>query len=390
MHKSLSLFAAFFAVSLLFPQDTPASENPTQDKPALERDATFSTDVKVVNVFATVRDKQGKVVSTLTKDDFTVLENGIRQPITYFSKEVDQPLLLGLLVDTSNSQRRVLPQEKSASYEFLDKVLKPERDKTFVIHFDFETELLQDLTSSRADLRRALDQLELPAGRGGQRAGNQGGNQGGGYPGGGQRSSGIPGIGGGIGFPGGGIGFPGGRGGGRRSGGGYPRQGGQQGGGRGVAGGTTLYDAVYLASDEVLRKRPGRKALILLTDGMDTGSKTSLTAAIESAQRADTMVYSILFSDALAYGGGFGGPSGAEGKRVLQRLAQETGGSFYEVSKKHSIDQIYAELQEELRNQYSLGYSPTGGADSSFRSIKVTVKQRDMIVQAREGYYPTR
>ncbi len=380
------LSVALLTVSLAF----------AQDKPAVGKDATFSTDVKVVNVFATVRDKQGKVVSNLTKDDFTVLENGIKQPITYFSKEVDQPLLLGLLVDTSNSQRRVLPQEKSASYEFLDKVLKPERDKTFVIHFDFETELLQDLTSSRDDLRRALDLLELPAGRGGQRAGNQGGGSpGGGSPGGspgGQRSGGIPGLGGGIGFPGGSIGFPGGRGGGRRGGGGYPRQGGgpRAGGRGGPAAGTTLYDAVYLASDEVLRKTPGRKALILLTDGMDMGSKTSLTAAIESAQRADTMVYSILFSDAQAYGGGFGGPSGAEGKRVLQRLAQETGGGFYEVSKKHSIDQIYTELQEELRNQYSLGYSPAGGADPAFRSLKVTVKPHDMIVQAREGYYPTR
>ncbi|NDJ12734.1 MAG: VWA domain-containing protein, partial [Acidobacteriia bacterium] len=161
----------------------------------------------------------------------------------------------------------------------------------------------------------------------------------------------------------------------------------------GAVAGTTLYDAVFLASDEVLRKQPGRKALILLTDGMDMGSKTSLSSAIESAQRADTMVYSILFSDQQSYGGR-GGRSGAEGKRVLQRLAQETGGSFYEVTGKLTLDQIYARLQEELRNQYSLGYAPdttqAPAASSSFRSIKVTVKQRDMIVQAREGYYPIR
>ena len=358
---------------------------------AQDKDATFSTDVKVVNVFATVRDKQGKVVNNLTKQDFTVQENGVSQPITYFSRETDQPLSIGLLVDTSNSQRRVLGEEKTASYAFLDKVLKPDRDKTFVIHFDFETELLQDLTASREDLRRALDLLELPAGQQPQMRGSQGG---GGKNGGGQQRSGIPGIGGGIGFPGGGIGFPGGRGGGRGGAGRGGGRGGQgPGRGGGAVAGTTLYDAVFLASDEVLRKQSGRKALILLTDGMDMGSKTSLSSAIESAQRADTMVYSILFSDQQSYGGR-GGRSGAEGKRVLQRLAQETGGSFYEVTGKLTLDQIYARLQEELRNQYSLGYAPdttqASAASSSFRSIKVTVKQRDMIVQAREGYYPIR
>lgn len=361
---------------------------------AQERDATFSTDVKVVNVFATVRDKQGKVVKDLTKQDFGVQENGVSQPITYFSRETDQPLTIGLLVDTSNSQRRVLAQEKTASYEFLDQVLRPDRDKTFVIHFDFETELLQDLTASREDLRRALDLLQLPADRRGQMRGAQGGGgqNGGGSPTGGQRS-GIPGLGGSIGFPGGGIRLPGGIGGGGRGGGG--RGGGRGGGGQrpgrgpGVAAGTTLYDAVFLASDEVLQKQPGRKALIVLTDGMDMGSKTSLSTAIESAQRADTMVYSILFSDQQLYGGP-GGPSLNEGKRVLQRLAQETGGGFYEVTRKLPIDQIYAQLQEELRNQYSLGYTPASVASPGFRSIKVTVKQRDMIVQAREGYYPTR
>ena len=360
-----------------------------------DKDTTFSTDVKVVNVFATVRDKQGKIVPNLNKEDFTLTENGAEQPIRYFSREVDLPLTLGLLVDTSMSQRRVLPQEKTASYAFLDKVLKPDRDKTFLIHFDFDTELLQDLTSSRADLQHALDLLELPAGRGGQQRAGQGGGGypgqgGGGQQGGGQRSGGgIPGMGGGgVGFPGGGVGFPGGRGG-NRGRGGYPRQGGGQGqgrGGRGGAQGTTLYDAVLLAADEITRKQPGRKALILLTDGVDAGSKRTLNDAIEAAQRADTLVYSILFTDEQAYRGRGGNPN-QDGRRVLQRLSQETGGSFYEVSKKLTIDQIYTQLQEELRNQYSLGYTPAAG-DHAFRTIKVSAKPHDMIVQAREGYYP--
>ena len=363
---------------------------------AQDQETTFKSDVKVVNIFATVRDKQGHIVSTLGKDDFTVTEDGRAQTIRYFSRETDLPLTLGLLVDTSLSQRRVLGQEKTASYAFLDKVLRADKDKTFVIHFDHESELLQDLTSSRVDLQKALDQLQLPAdgqpqlNRGTGPGGNSGGG-GGGYPGGG----------GGIGFPGGGIGFPGGMG--RRGGGGGGRQpGGQR---RSSGPGTTLYDAIYLASNEIMKKQQGRKAIILLTDGVDNGSKTFLSDAIEAAQRADTLAYSILFSDEQAYGqqgggfggggrrgmgGGRGGGEGTDGKKVLQRISKETGGSFFEVSKKLSIDDIYDRIQEELRNQYSIGYSPDRSQDASsgYRAIKVTVRDSKMVVQAREGYYP--
>src|SRR5947209_7650399 len=147
---------------------------------AQEKEPTFSTDVKVISVFATVRDKQGKIVSTLTKDDFTLTEDGRAETIRYFSRESDLPLTLGLLVDTSMSQRRVLPQEKAASFRFLDKVLRADRDRTFVIHFDHDTELLQDLTSSRAQLQKALDELELPASQRPQLSQRGGGT---GYPG---------------------------------------------------------------------------------------------------------------------------------------------------------------------------------------------------------------
>ncbi|MES1261515.1 MAG: VWA domain-containing protein [Acidobacteriota bacterium] len=340
---------------------------------AQERDATFSTDVRVVSVLATVRDKQGHIVSTLNKEDFGLTEEGHAEVIKYFSRETDLPLTLGLLVDTSLSQRTVLGQEKDASFRFLDKVLRAEKDKTFVMHFDHESELLQDLTSSRTDLQRALNELELPADQRPQMS-RRGSGSGGGYPGGG-------GGGGGIGFPGGGIGFPGG---GRRGGRGMGRP--QGGGGHGA--GTTLYDAIYLGSNEIMKKQTGRKALILLTDGVDNGSKIFLNDAIESAQRADTLVYSILFSDAQAYKQPFGG-STRDGKKVLQQISRETGGSFFEVTKKLSIDEIYDRLQDELRNQYSLGYSsenasPAGG----YRTIKVTVRQPGFTVQSREGYYP--
>jgi len=348
---------------------------------AQEKETTFSSDVKVVNIFATVRDKKGQIISVLGKDDFTVTEDGRPQVIKYFSRETDLPLTLGLLVDTSLSQRRVLGQEKTASFRFIDRVLRADRDKTFIIHFDHESELLQDLTSSRPELQRALDQLELPAD--GQPQLNRGGGNSGG--------------GGGGGYPSGGIGFPGmgGGGRGRRGGGGYPQQ-------RRASGpGTTMYDAIYLASNEIMKKQQGRKAIILLTDGVDNGSKTFLNDAIEAAQRADTLAYSILFSDEQAYGGGGlagvsrrgpmgGGQDHPDGKKVLERISKETGGGFFEVSKKLSIDDIFDRIQEELRNQYSIGYTPDQAAESSsgYRAIKVTTKQSNYIVQSREGYYP--
>jgi VWFA-related protein len=377
-------FAAFMPAARLLR----AEDQETKDQQTKE--TTFSTDVKVVSVLATVRDKQGKIVSTLGKDDFQISEDGRPQAIAYFSRETDLPLTLGLLVDTSLSQRRVLGEEKTASYRFLDKVLRAEKDQTFIIHFDHDTELLQDLTNSKAQLQKALDELELPADQRPQMSRGGGGGSsggGGGYPGGGGG-----GMGGGVGFPGGGIGFPGGGGGRRRGGGG----GGQQSRSRGP--GTTLYDAILLASDELMRKQKGRKALILLTDGVDNGSKTFLNDAIASAQRADTLVYSILFSDEQAYGqqpfGGMsrrGGGMGdhPDGRKVLQQISRETGGSFFEVSKKLTIDEIYDRIQEELRNQYNLGYTSDKTENvSGYRAIKVTTQQKGLLVQTREGYYP--
>jgi VWFA-related protein len=183
-------------------------------------------------------------------------------------------------------------------------------------------------------------------------------------------------------------------------------------GGRGMhGGGTVLYDAIYLASDEVMKKQPGRKAVIVLTDGVDRGSKVSLQEAIATAQRADTEVYSILFADKEGSGdhdhGGFGGPRiggggmgrgggyprrteepRPDGKKILEQISRETGGRFFEVTKKQTVDQIYTEIDEELRNQYSLGYAPEkADATSGYHKIQLTVKQKDLIVQTREGYY---
>src|ERR1035437_243585 len=341
-------------------QQGPQQGAQQQDKP------TFSAAVKVVNLFANVRNKAGAIVKDLTQDDFLLDEDGRAQEIRYFSQESDLPLTLGLLVDTSGSQRRLIEEERAASYRFFEQVLRPEKDVAFVIHFDFDVELLQDITSSRRLLEKALENLEAPAQQRQQRQAPQ------------QQTP----------FP-----FPGG--GGRRGRGGRGGPVGGGGGGR-SGGGTMLYDAVLLAADELMRKQSGRKALILLTDGVDTGSKVSLSSAVEAAQRADTLVYSIGEQDPEMYGGGFGigrmggrGPMNtANGKKVLEQISRETGGRLFEVSKKHTLAKVYDEIDEDLRHQYSLGYSPdrsdTAGA---YHRIRLTTKQKGLVVQTREGYY---
>jgi len=326
---------------------------------ARAQDPKFSTSVNVVNVLATVRDKQGKIVHDLLQDEFTIQEDGRMQSIRYFSQQSDLPLTLGLLIDTSGSQTRVLDRERNASYEFFEHILREDKDKAFLIHFDREVELLQDLTSSRKDLEAALHDVERP-----------------------QLNRRSPGGGGG---------------------------GGGRGQGRGgFGGGTALYDAVFLAADEILKKQQGRKAAILLSDGVDNASKTSLTGAIESAQRADMLVYSIRFSDdSTRTPIGFGGPGigrgggrrggrfpqpqtqrrePVDGKKILERISLETGGGYFEVSGKMPLDKIYDQIEEELRNQYSLGYTPDQSS-AGYHKISVSVKRKNLIVRARDGYY---
>jgi VWFA-related protein len=343
----------------------------------------ISMDVKSVSVPVTVRDKHGKIIANLTKEDFAVEEDGRSQTVDYFARENDLPLRLGLLVDTSLSQRRVLEEERSASYSFLDHLLRENKDLAFVIHFDREVELLEDFTGSRPKLQAALQSLQTP-----QMDANSGG--GGGQSGGGGQGGGI----GGGGIGGGGIG-------GRRGGGGGGRGG--RGSGHG-GGGTLLYDAVYLAGDDLMSKQQGRKALIILSDGVDHGSKVGITTAIETAQRADTVVYSILFKDDEGFGnrgaismgpfgtgrrGGGRGPQEerVDGKRILEQISKETGGRLFEVSKKETVEKIYAQIEEELRNQYSLGYTPDKNTGPGYHKLHVATKQKELVVQARDGYY---
>jgi len=349
------------------PAAAPQSQTPQQQIP--KANSKIAVQVKTVSVLATVRDKHGKIFSNLSKDDFVLQEDGRPQTINYFARESDLALRLGLLVDTSLSQRKVLDQERSASYSFLDHLLRQDKDLAFLIHFDRDVELLQDFTPSRPKLQAALQQLQTPQpdDRGSGNSGSSGG--GGGY--------------------GGGGGSNGGR------------------GGHQHGGGTHLYDAIYLASDELMSKQQGRKALIILSDGVDRGSKETLNEAIESAQRADTVIYSILFKDEEAnsgYPGGMMGPRGPygggrhgggrfpqeerpDGKKILEQISKATGGQLYQVSKKETVDKIYAEIEEELRNQYSIGYTPDKDTGPGYHKIQLTTKNKDLVVQARDGYY---
>ena len=324
-----------------------------QEKPKL------AIESKLVTVYAAVRDKHGKLVSNLPKEAFALTEDGRPQTIQFFERESNVPLSLALLVDTSLSQRKVLGDERKASQSFLDHLLRADKDKACVIHFDREVEMLQDLTSSTSKLESALNLLDVVRPDFSKRdAGDSSGSSGGSGSGGG---------------------------------GGHHYR---------FIGGTLLYDAVYLASNEVMVGLSGRKAVIVLTDGVDRGSRESLERAVDAAQRADTVVYGILFEGEEGYDynrerGGYGGRGGRyprenrpDGKKVLEHIAGETGGRMFQVTKKLPVDQIYAQISEELHNQYSLGYTPDReNPGEGYHKIQLTTTEKDLIVQARAGYY---
>lgn len=289
---------------------------------------------EVVNVYAVVTDKRGQVIPDLTKDDFEITDNGAPQEIRYFSIAVDTPLTMGLLIDTSPSQRNVLPDEQQQADEFLREVMRP-KDLAFVLHFDLQVELLQDFTPSVQSLVQAINETQINGGA----------------------QSALPGT------------FP-----------------------TSQEGYTHLYDAIWLASTDstLMPSQVGRKVLIVLTDGMDEGSKEALGSAIEAAQKADVIIYAInitdprMFSTYSIYGGGYNGGS------VLKKMAQETGGAYLQVTRGKDTGAAFEEIARELRTQYLLGYSPTDRArDGSYHRLRVRVKNKNYRVQARQGYYAT-
>ena len=290
---------------------------------------TFKAEVNVVNVFFNVKDKHGLLIPNLTKEDFQVFEDGKPQTLKYFSSESNQPLTLGIMIDTSASQTRVLDIEQESCTQFLKEVLR-DKDLAFVINFDVDVDLDQDFTNNIRDLARALNKMQINAGMGG----------------------GPPGLGGGP--------VPT-----------TPR-------------GTLLYDAIYLGADEKLKSEVGRKAMIIFTDGEDQGSRLRIQDAIEAAQKADTICYVILIADRGFYGG-----FGYSGDYDMKKLAETTGGRVIEVgNKQDKLRQAFEQIQNELRSQYNIGYTPTNTKlDGTYRKIQIHTKSGDYKVQARQGYY---
>jgi len=336
---------------------------------------TLKVQVNEVILPVTVRDKKGQIVPNLKQDDFTLQEDGRPQTIKSFSRETNLPFRLGLLVDTSRSQENALPGERSATGKFIDQMLSQPADKACLLHFDHEVELLQDFTASKDKLHHELDDMSAS-----RSSGEQSSN--------GDDSSG------------------------RRRG-----------------GGTQMYNAIYLASNELMLKEHGRKALIILSDGVDRGSKESLNDAVDAAEKANVSIYTVYFKGEEEHngggqgmgrrggmggggypGGGGGYPGGGggypggrrggqtpsnephvDGKKILEQLATRTGGLWFEAKKKDSFDEIYAQIGAELHGQYLLTYTPdkaTSNDDADgFHKILLKAKDDKLQVITREGYY---
>jgi len=315
-----------------YPEHTHSSDDQAQDQSV----ETLKVNVEIVQLFFNVKDKHGALIPNLTKDSFDLFENEQAQTIQYFKAESDLPLTIGILLDTSGSQIRVLDMEKEVGGSFLESIMRS-KDEAFLISFGTDIELLQDFTSSVSRLRHALNDAKMNAG--------------------------------GVGCAGGPIGPQG------------PipcSSTGQR--------GTALYDAVYLASHDEFSHEVGRKAMILLTDGEDEGSRLKIKDAIEAAQKADAICYVLLIADRIGYGGFYNGPS------EMKKLTEETGGRVITVGNKiDKLREAFDQISQELRSQYNIGYVPTNTArDGSFRKVEIKPKQSEYKIQARSGYYATR
>src|SRR5437588_11921297 len=328
------LLSFLFVPGALLAQDLPKLSSPDQDQSQPSEDQPISSvkvNVNVVQLFFNVKDKKGGLIPNLTKNDFQVSEDGKPQTIKYFNAESNLPLTLGILIDSSGSQQRVLDMEKEVGGQFLQEILRA-KDEAFVISFDVNVDLLQDFTNSVHDLKVALNKARINTG-------------GGGGP--------LPGLGGGP----------------------IPTS---------TPRGTLLYDAIYLASHDELSHEVGRKAMIILTDGEDQGSQLRIKDAIEAAQKSDSIVYVLLIADRGFYGG-FGYFGGSE----VKKLSAETGGRVIEVGNKfEKLKQAFDQISQELRSQYNIGYTPTNSKrDGTFRKVEIKAKQQGYKIQARSGYY---
>ncbi len=315
MHKLLMQgVTATVAVALAIPA---MPQQPAGQAPVIK------SQVSLVNLFATVRDKNKKIMANLKQEDFRISEDNQEQKIAFFSKEVALPITLAMLLDTSGSEQEMLGAIQEAGSGFIGRVIR-KGDEALVMSFDSNVDLLSDFTDERSQLERAIRKTRINVPDQGSMAGNPG-----------------------------------------------PI------GSRQITG-TALYDAIYLACSEKLSSEAGRKAIVIVTDAQDQGSKVKLEEAIEAAQRTDTVIHILLVVDP-RYGGNPG---------VAHKLADETGGRMISVRSEKKLVEAFDEISEELRSQYTLGYYPTNSArDGKFRKIKVDTASHDLKVLARKGYY---
>jgi VWFA-related protein len=322
------LVLAAALTSLSSAQQT-ASQQPVDQSPS----ETLKVNVNVVQLFFNVKDKKGGLIPNLTKEDFAIAEDGKPQAIKYFTAETNLPLTIGIMIDSSGSQRNVIDMEKEVGGAFLRQILN-DKDEAFVISFDITVDLLQDFTRDTKRLQAALNKAKVNVD---------------------YTTGGVPGMGGGP----------------------VPTR---------NAPGTLLYDAVYLSAHDMLSKEVGRKAMILLTDGQDEGSRLKIQDAIEAAQKADSIVYVLLCADRGFYGG-----FGYSGEGDMHKLTEQTGGRVINVGNKFDkLREAFDQIAQELRSQYNIGYVPTNAKlDGSYRKLEIKSKQNYKI-QARSGYYAGR
>jgi VWFA-related protein len=341
----LAVFSLLLAPLPLLSVQLRAQEAPTPDAspvsnapdttPVLDESSTvLHVQTNLVSLYFTAYGKNNEPIDGLKKDDCTLYEDRVAQTTKSFEQVKDLPLTLGVLLDTSGSQTKVLPLEQQTGTAFLKRILTP-KDEAFLISFDVNVDLLADYTNNAAELESAMNKAQI--------------NVGGGFGGGG-----IPGLGQGP------VDTP------------NPR-------------GTLLYDAVYLAAHDKMHQETGRKVLILLTDGEDEGSQEDLNGALEAAQKSNVLIYVILIADRAGY---LGAGQIYTGDSVMRKLTEDTGGRVIDVGNNgRKLEDAFAQIEDELRTQYLASYTPLDPShDGSFRLINIKCNGVSKI-QTRKGYY---
>lgn len=323
------------------PTQQPAARPTPPAKPdeTIDDDEVLRVETDLTNVLFTAVDRNKRFITSIRQEDIEVYEDGVRQEIFTFQRETERPLSLAILIDTSNSQERTLPDEKRAAGAFVDAVIRPTKDEVAVITFTGETTLEQSLTGNPARVRRAIDRVEFvpPSG----------------YIGGGLSVPGTPPI---------------------------------SGTNQRLAGSTAIWDAIWVTAKEVLSESSDktRRAIILLSDGIDTSSQLEMKDAVERAIKSDAIIYSIGIGDNFFDGVDQGS---------MRKVAERTGGRAYFPRSEEDLRAAFAQIQQELRSQYLVAYSPTKKAkDGSYRQVRIDVvnpelKKQNLRLSYRQGYF---